>query len=130
MEVGPFVRQYRAAVRADFYHEYGRGLRGLRPSEVYDLILKLPPTSHLARELNPDYAWPPPEVFLSRIEYELHVLLWSHTKDAKYQRNVPEQILPAGLKEQARKPRKLREDLEPLTIEELDKKLSTKRVPV
>lgn len=90
----------------------------------------LPPDSRLVRALNPEFAWPPPEVFLSRLEYELHLLLWSQTKDAKYHRNVPEQILPPGFKEKAKKSHQLRDDIEALPIDQLEKKLKAKRLPI
>lgn len=70
------------------------------------------------------------EVFLSRLEYELHLLLWSRTKDAKRKKNVPVQILPPGLKEKPAKPTRLREDIEALPIEELERKLSARRLPL
>lgn len=129
MEVGPFIREHRAEIRADFRSEYGCSLRGMRPSEVYDLIKMLPPTSRLVRKLNPEYTWPPQEVFLSRLEYELHLLLWSQTKDAKYRRNVPEQILPSGFKRRPRRSQ-LREDIQSLPIDQLERKLKARRVPI
>lgn len=108
---------------ADLRSEYGVGLGEVGPLEAVALIRGLPLSSRFARAAAPDYQWPPVEGMLSRAVYALEWLVWSKTKDG--QRNVrpPKPIVPPALRP---KPRR-QADLEPLPIDQLERKLRAKR---
>lgn len=110
-------------MRADLRSTYGVGLYDVGPLEAVDLIRGLPPSSRLALAMDPARRWPPLEVFLSRMLYALDWLVWSRTKDAQKGVRPPKQLLPEALRP---KPRR-QADLEPLPIDQLERKLRAKR---
>lgn len=117
------IRLHEPELNADLRSTYGVGLYEVGPLEAVDLMRGLPPTSRLAVALKPDTRWPPLEVFLSRALYALEWLAWTKTKDAQKGIRAPEPLVPEALKP---KPKR-QADLEPLPIDQLERKLRARR---
>lgn len=62
----------------------------------------LPCESRTARRKNPALEWSTAEYLLRNVEYYVHLLWWSRTKDAKRGRNVPEPVPTPGQEAAAR----------------------------
>lgn len=89
------------------------GLYEVSPWEAAELITQLPASSRLVRAESPETEWPDERVYLSLIEFWLHVLVW---RDAKRSTRGPK---PEPLVPKAAKPtRQIKGAL--LPIEEID----------
>ena len=105
MALAGLMRGHRLELRADFQQYYGLDLYGITARHAADLAVMLPRGSRTMRAVNPSNEWSTTEHLLSLIEFWLHVLVWRETKDAKYKRNVPQQITP-------QKPKKKQQEAE------------------
>lgn len=85
---------------ADLRETYHVGLSDVAPWEAAELVTRLPASSRLARAEAPESAWPEDHVYLARIEFWLHALLW---RDARRSSRgprpdllVPDALAPKG----------------------------------
>lgn len=85
---------YRIELVADFQQFYHLDVYGMSIWRAADLAAALPLESRCMKLLDPLHGWTIRDEIASRIEYWLHVLVWRDTEDAKWKRNVPEQITP------------------------------------
>lgn len=60
------------------------------------LAVQLPPKSRCALREVPDLAWDDQTMFISNLEYEMRLLLYSHTEDAKHGFNKPKPNITPG----------------------------------
>ena len=63
-----------------------------------DLAMQLPAGSRVMGALNPEMKWDDKTRLLALIEYWLHGIVWSFSKDAKHNRNEPELHSPVKKK--------------------------------
>lgn len=88
------------------------------------MLKHLPASSHFVGAAYPDAKWPVDQMMLlSRIEYELAILIYRDTKDAKAKRNKPKQILPEAARRIAEQESKNAQTIKgyAMPIDELDR---------
>lgn len=123
------IRRYEGELLADFRHEYGVGLYEVSPFEAIALIKQLPADSRTFLAQAPEYKWPTKEQYLAGIEFSWRQWLWANS-DKKKRGPEPKPMLPKAFEDEERKQRGSIKDIEPLPIEELEKKLRAPRVPI
>ena len=93
------------------------------------MIKHLPASSNFIKAAYPDSKWPVDQMMLlSRIEYELAILIYRDTKDAKAKRNRPKQILPPAAQKIAEQENKNSQTIKgyAMPIDELNKMFNVK----
>ena len=123
-----FIGRYEDELIADFRHEYGVGLYEVSPFEAMALIRQLPANSRTALKQSPDLKWPPIEQYVASIEYSWRQWLWANSSPKK-RGPEPKPWVPKAYREERVRKGSIK-DIEPLPIEELEKKLRAPRVPI
>lgn len=94
-------------MRADFQQYYGLNLDGMGHGYSIEhaacLAAQLPRESRTIRAISPAAAWGWTENLLANIEYWLHVLAWTKTKDGEKGRNKPQRIDPSDTEEERKR---------------------------
>lgn len=83
-------------MRADLQQYYGLNVDGMGVdytcSHAAALVEMLPIDSRVARSEHSSLEWSNSEYLLAAIEYDLRVLAWQQTDDARHRRNFPKPI--------------------------------------
>ena len=115
------LRSHREELRADFQQYYGLNIDGMGDEYTFlhaaDLAAQLPVGSRCMGILDPNLKWGDDTRLLALIEYWLHGIVWSMTKDAKNKRNEPVLHSPVPAKKKEEK------DILTLPVDEYERAL-------